>query len=68
MWSAPLDPRQTSAIRADGGCSIEIRTFSQQMPGAVSQINGDESMLILLLLNRQNLPACKMQITITTLA
>jgi hypothetical protein len=68
MWSAPLDPRQSRTVRADDRRSVKVRAFCQQMPHAVSQINGYQPMLILLFLNRQNLAESEMQIAITTLA
>ena len=68
MRPAPLDPRQTLTIRAEGGRRVEIRTFGQHTSRAIRQINRYQSMLIVLFFYRQHLAESAMQIAVTTIA
>ncbi|MDT4850312.1 hypothetical protein FQZ97_844610 [compost metagenome] len=62
--SAPLDPGQGPAIRADARCGIEVGALGQYLPLAIVQGNGNQPVFPLLLLHRQHEPARRPDIAI----
>ena len=68
MRSAPLDPCQPLAVRAQRWRRVEISTFGQHLARAGRQINRHQAMSILLLFDRQHPASGELQIAVAAVS
>ena len=60
VWTAPFNPGQALAVRAQRRCAVEVGTFSQDLTFKGVQVDADQSVLVAGFFDCQHLPAGKL--------
>ncbi|MCY1186849.1 hypothetical protein D9M73_277600 [compost metagenome] len=66
--ATPLDPGQSLPIGTQGRGGVEIRTFGQQMPCAIRQVDRHQAVFIAVFLDGQHLAIGELQVAVSTYA